>query len=115
MYRQFARKVGTSANSALIRYYLTCLKLSTLALARERTPSDNKINLIKIIILFPAAAVVHTCIDYSDDFSYTRQIRNHQVAPLHTCHFFNIVILVAIWHAMFKQLNNTIFRRESPF
>ena len=27
MYRQFARKVG-SANSALIRYYLPCLKLS---------------------------------------------------------------------------------------
>ena len=39
-----------------------------------------------------------------------RQIRNHQVAPLYTCPFFNIVILVAIWHAMFKQLNNTIFR-----
>ena len=34
-----------------------------------------------------------------------RQIRNHQVAPLHTCPFFNIAILVAIWHAMFKQLN----------
>ena len=29
MYRQFARKVGTSANSALIRYYLPRLKLST--------------------------------------------------------------------------------------
>ena len=29
MYRQFARKVGTSANSALIRYYLPCLKLSS--------------------------------------------------------------------------------------
>ena len=28
MYRQFARKVGTSANSALIRYYLPRLKLS---------------------------------------------------------------------------------------
>ena len=26
MYRQFARKVGTSANLALIRYYLLCLK-----------------------------------------------------------------------------------------
>ena len=41
MYRQFARKVGTSANSVLIRYYLPRLKLSssTLALARERTPS----------------------------------------------------------------------------
>ena len=40
MYRQFARKVGTSANSALIRYYLPRFKLSssTLALARERTP-----------------------------------------------------------------------------
>ena len=61
---------------------------------------------------------------------YARQIRNHQVAPLHTCHFFNIVILVAIWHAMFKhqifncegvsyyeeeQLNNTIFRWETAF
>ena len=36
-----ARKVDTSANSALIRYYLPRLKLSssTLALARERTPS----------------------------------------------------------------------------
>ena len=42
MYRQFARKVGTSANSALIRYYLPRLKLSssTLTLARERTPSN---------------------------------------------------------------------------
>ena len=29
MYRQFARKVGTSANSALIRYYLPRLKLSS--------------------------------------------------------------------------------------
>ena len=28
MYRQFARKVGTRANSALIRYYLLRLKLS---------------------------------------------------------------------------------------
>ena len=27
MYRQFARKVGTSANSALIRYYLGLLRL----------------------------------------------------------------------------------------
>ena len=40
MYRQFARKVGTSANSALIRYYLPRLNcLARLALARERTPS----------------------------------------------------------------------------
>ena len=29
VYRQFARKVGTSANSALIRYYLPRLKLSS--------------------------------------------------------------------------------------
>ena len=29
MYRQFARKVGTSANSAQIRYYLSRLKLSS--------------------------------------------------------------------------------------
>ena len=29
MYRQFAWKVGTSANSALIRYYLPRLKLSS--------------------------------------------------------------------------------------
>ena len=29
MYRQFARKVGTGANSALIRYYLPRLKLSS--------------------------------------------------------------------------------------
>ena len=29
MYRQFARKVGTSANLALIRYYLLRLKLSS--------------------------------------------------------------------------------------
>ena len=43
MYRQSARKVGTSANSALIRYYLPRLKLSslTLALARERTPGGK--------------------------------------------------------------------------
>ena len=41
MYRQFARKVGTSANSALIRYYLRRLKLSIarLAIASERTSS----------------------------------------------------------------------------
>ena len=42
MYRQFARNVGTSANSALIRYYLPRLKLSS---ARERTPSVPNINL----------------------------------------------------------------------
>ena len=29
MYRQFARKVGTSANSALFRYYLPRLKQSS--------------------------------------------------------------------------------------
>ena len=29
VYRQFARKVGTSANSALICYYLPSLKLSS--------------------------------------------------------------------------------------
>ena len=46
-YYYVARKVGTSANSALIRYYLPRLKLSTsnLALARDRTPST-------IIIIF---------------------------------------------------------------
>ena len=33
MYRQFARKVGTSANSALIRYNLPRLKLSSSTLA----------------------------------------------------------------------------------
>ena len=33
LYRQFARKVGTSANSALIRYYLPRLKLSSSTLA----------------------------------------------------------------------------------
>ena len=45
MYRQFARKISTSANSALIRYYLPRLHLSssTLALARERTPSGRKL------------------------------------------------------------------------
>ena len=50
MHRQFARKVGTSANSALIRYYLPCLKLSssTLALARERTPSSLHFNLLNL-------------------------------------------------------------------
>ena len=37
MYRQFARKVGTSANSALIRYYLTRLKLSSSTLVSEGT------------------------------------------------------------------------------
>ena len=36
--RQYTRKVGTSANSALIRYYLPRLKLSI-----ERTPSYKKI------------------------------------------------------------------------
>ena len=29
MYKQFARKVGTTANSAIIRYYLPRLKLSS--------------------------------------------------------------------------------------
>ena len=43
MCRQFARKVGTSANSALIHYYLPRLKLSssTVMLARELTPSEG--------------------------------------------------------------------------
>ena len=36
MYRQYARKVGTSAKSALIRYYLLCLKLSMALLSRKR-------------------------------------------------------------------------------
>ena len=36
MYRQYARKVGTSANSALIRYYLPRLKLSIALLSRKR-------------------------------------------------------------------------------
>ena len=42
------RKVGTRANSALIRYYLPRLKLSSsiLALARERTPSLLNIQVI---------------------------------------------------------------------
>ena len=38
MYRQFAWKVGTSANSALIRYYLPRLKMSIST--RKRTPSN---------------------------------------------------------------------------
>ena len=37
MYRQFARKVGTSANSALIRYYLPRLKLSSSTRVSEGT------------------------------------------------------------------------------
>ena len=37
MYRQFARKVGTSANSALIRYYLPHLKLSSSTRVSEGT------------------------------------------------------------------------------
>ena len=36
MYRQYARKVGTSANSALIRYYLPRFKLSIALLSRKR-------------------------------------------------------------------------------
>ena len=39
MYRQFARKVGTSANSALIRYYLLRLKLSSST--RDRVTRSN--------------------------------------------------------------------------
>ena len=35
MYRQFARKVGTSANLALIRYYSLSLKLSSSTRDRE--------------------------------------------------------------------------------
>ena len=37
MYRQFARKVGTSANSALIRHYFPCLKLSSSTRVSEGT------------------------------------------------------------------------------
>ena len=37
VYRQFARKVGTSANSALIRYYLPRLKLSNSTRVSEGT------------------------------------------------------------------------------
>ena len=37
MYRKFARKVGTSANSALIRYYLPRLKLSSSTRVSEGT------------------------------------------------------------------------------
>ena len=37
MYRQFARKVGTSANSALIRYSLPRLKLSSWTRVTEGT------------------------------------------------------------------------------
>ena len=37
MYRQFARKVGTSANSALICYYLPRLKLSSSTRVSEGT------------------------------------------------------------------------------
>ena len=37
MYRQFARKVGTSAKSALIRYYLPRLKLSSSARVSDGT------------------------------------------------------------------------------
>ena len=37
MYRQFARKVGTSANSAQIRYYLPRLKLSRSTRVSEGT------------------------------------------------------------------------------
>ena len=37
MYRQFVRKVGTSANSAPIRYYLPRLKLSSSTHVSEGT------------------------------------------------------------------------------
>ena len=37
IYRQFIRKVGTSANSALICYYLLCLKLSSSTCDHVRT------------------------------------------------------------------------------
>ena len=37
MYRQFARKVGTSADSALIRYHLTRLKQSSSTRDSEET------------------------------------------------------------------------------
>ena len=37
MYRRFARNVGTSANSALIRYYLPRLKLSSSTRVGEGT------------------------------------------------------------------------------
>ena len=36
MYRQYARKVGISANSALIRYYLPRLKLFIALISRKR-------------------------------------------------------------------------------
>ena len=65
MYRQFARKVGTSANSALICYYSPRLKLSssTLALARERTPSVNTFEkLTNVITLFHSKSRSHSII-----------------------------------------------------
>ena len=55
MYRQFARKVGTSVNSALIRYYLPRLKrLARLALARERMPSI----VVKMYFLFQSSVSI---------------------------------------------------------
>ena len=46
MYRQYARKVGTSTNSALIRYYLPRLKLSIALLSRKR--GDERLVKIKV-------------------------------------------------------------------
>ena len=49
MYRQYARKVGTSANSALIHYYLPRLKLSIALLSRKR--GDERLVQCKFVCL----------------------------------------------------------------
>ena len=52
MYRQYARKVGTSANSALIRYYLPRLKLSIALLSRRRGDERLVVANVNFVKLF---------------------------------------------------------------
>ena len=89
MYRQFARKVGTSANSALIRYYLPRLKLSssTIALARERTPSIHKMYQQFQPMVWPnlwdaGPVIVHFIIEFTS-YRDALQWRGSNIKKLH--------------------------------
>ena len=89
MYRQFARKVGASANSALIRYYLPRLKLSssTIALARERTPSIHKMYQQFQPMVWPnlwdaGPVIVHFIIEFTS-YRDALQWRGSNIKKLH--------------------------------
>ena len=66
MYRQYARKVGTSANSALICYYLPRLKLSIALLSRKR--GNERLVKVKGKCMFLYSAV-SSLLDRSKSFT----------------------------------------------